>query len=55
MEDGDFLKNLQAEADELRQKNAQLNTSLSTASYQGQEDANLIVFQVDTGGNVGKD
>jgi len=54
MEDGDFLKNLQAEADELRQKNAQLNTSLSTASYQGQEDANLIVFQVDTGEMLGK-
>lgn len=54
MEEADFLKNLQAEADELRQKNAQLSTTLSSASYQGQEDANLIVYQVDTGEMLGK-
>ena len=54
MEGEDFLNKLQGEANELREKNQQLNTALSTASYQGQEDANLIVFQVDTGEMLGK-
>jgi len=54
MEGDDFLNKLQGEALELREKNQQLNTALSTASYQGQEDANLIVFQVDTGEMLGK-
>jgi len=54
MEGDDFLNKLQGEANELSEKNQQLNTALSTASYQGQEDANLIVFQVDTGEMLGK-
>ncbi len=54
MEEDDFLKNLQSEADKLRQQNTQLNTSLSTASYQGQEDPNLIQYQIDTGEMLGK-
>lgn len=54
MEGDDFLNKLQGEANELREKNNQLNTALSSATYQGQEDANLIVFQVDTGEMLGK-
>ena len=54
MEGDDFLQKLKAEASDLREKNQQLNTALSSASYQGQEDANLIVFQVDTGEMLGK-
>lgn len=54
MEGEDFLKNLEAERDDLRQKNQQLNTALSSSSYQGQEDANLIQYQVDTGEMLGK-
>jgi len=54
MEGEDFLKNLESERDDLRQKNQQLNTALSSSSYQGQEDANLIQYQVDTGEMLGK-
>ena len=54
MEGEDFLQKLQAESSELRDRNQQLNTALSSASYRGQEDANLIVFQVDTGEMLGK-
>ena len=54
MEGDDFLSKLQGEASELRDKNTQLNTALSTASYQGQEDANLIQYQIDTGEMLGK-
>lgn len=54
MEDEDFLKKLQAESDELRDKNTQLNTALSTSTYQGHEDANLIQYQVDTGEMLSK-
>jgi len=54
MEDTDFLKSLQQEAEALRTKNNALNTALSTTSYQGQEDANLIQYQVDTGEMLGK-
>ena len=54
MEGDDFLNRLQSEALELRHKNQELNTALSSASYKGQEDANLIVFQVDTGEMLGK-
>lgn len=54
MEGDDFLQKLQAEADDLRNKNQQLNTALSSSSYQGQEDANLIQYQVDTGEMLGK-
>ncbi len=52
--DEDFLKGLQDEANDLREKNTQLNTAISSASYQGQEDANLIQYQVDTGDMLGK-
>lgn len=54
MEGEDFLQKLQNEADELRQKNTQLNTALSSSAYQGNEDANLIQYQVDTGEMLGK-
>ena len=54
MGDEDFLKGLQEEADELQSKNTQLNTALSSSSYQGQEDANLIQYQIDTGEMLGK-
>lgn len=48
------IENLMTEADELRQKNAQLNTALSSSSYQGQEDGNLISYQLDTGEMLSK-
>ncbi len=54
MEGDDFLKRLQEEAEDLRNKNQQLNAALSSSSYQGQEDANLIQYQVDTGEMLGK-
>lgn len=55
MEDNDdFLNKIKNERDELRGKNQELNTALSTASYHGQEDANLIQFQIDTGEMLGK-
>lgn len=53
-EDLDFLKRLEDERNELKDKNSQLNQAISTASYQGQEDANLIQFQIDTGEMLGK-
>lgn len=49
MEGDDILERLQTESQDLRDKNTQLNTALSTSSYQGQEDPNLIQFQIDTG------
>ena len=56
MEEGsDFLSKLQAENVELRERNAQVNTAnMSQSAYQGQEDANLIQYQVDTGEMLGK-
>ncbi len=51
----DFLSKLQAENVELRERNAQVNTAnMSQSAYQGQEDANLIQYQVDTGEMLGK-
>jgi len=49
MGDDDFLKRLETERDDLKSKNNQLNMALSSASYQGQEEPNLIQFQIDTG------
>lgn len=54
MEGEDFLKKLQEDSQELRDKNSQLTTALSSSTYQGQEDANLIQYQVDTGEMLGK-
>ena len=54
MEDEDFLKKLQIESTELRDKNTQLNAALSNSAYHGQEDANLIQYQIDTGEMLGK-
>lgn len=54
MEGEDFLRALESEAAEVRDKNVQLNNALSSSSYQGQEDANLIQYQVDTGDMLGK-
>ncbi len=53
-DDEDFLKSLEEENKELRNKNTQINSALSSATYQGQEDANLIEFQLDTGEMLGK-
>ncbi len=52
--DKDFLQRLEKENSDLREKSTQLNTALSTSSYQGQEDANLIQYQIDTGEMLGK-
>ena len=55
VEGDDFLKKLQAENVELRERNAQVNTANMTQSaYQGQEDPNLIQYQVETGEMLGK-
>lgn len=54
MDDDDFLQDLQDEVKSLKQKNTQINAALSSATYQGQEDANLIQYQVDTGEMLGK-
>ena len=55
MEDSeDFLNRLQSEKREAEDKVTQLNTALSTSSYQGQEDSNLIIYQVDTGEMLSK-
>jgi len=54
MEGEDFLKKLQDEAADLRDKNTQLNTALSSSAYQGQEDPNLIQYQIDTGEMLSK-
>ena len=54
MEDEDFLKNLQEEAENLKSQNTQLNNALSKSSYNGNDDANLIQYQVDTGAMLGK-
>ncbi len=51
-DDDDFLRKLKDENTELREKNAQVNVAMS--SYQAQEDANLIQFQIDTGEMLGK-
>ena len=49
MGDERFLDQLQTEAEDLRQKNTQLNTALSSTSYQGQQDSNFMEYQLDTG------
>lgn len=49
MVEDDFLSKLQAEGDTLRSEKTQLQQSLSSASYRGQEDPNLIQYQIDTG------
>ena len=54
MEGDDFLKGLQEDLDNEKQKNCSLNTALSTPTYQGQENANSIEFQIDTGEMLGK-
>lgn len=54
MEGDDFLKGLQEDLDNEKQKNSSLNTALSTSTYQGQENANSIEFQIDTGEMLGK-
>lgn len=54
MGEEDFLQQLQAESDSLKSQNNQLNTALSTSAYQGQEDANLIQYQIDTGEQLAK-
>ena len=53
-DDSDFLKKLEKENDALRDKATQLNTALSSSTYQGQEDPNLIQYQIDTGEMLGK-
>lgn len=55
MEEDDFLNKLKTENQELRDKNTQVNmANMSQSAYQGQEDANLIQYQVDTGEMLGK-
>jgi len=48
--DENYINKLNTEVLELREKNAQVNTALSSAAsmYQGQEDKNLIEFQLET-------
>lgn len=54
-EGSDFLNKLQTENNELRERNTQVNAAnMSQSAYQGQEDANLIQYQVDTGEMLGK-
>jgi len=48
MDDEDLLANILQEEQELKSKNTQLATALATSAFQGQEDANLIQFQIDT-------
>lgn len=50
----DFLKKAIAETNEARDKNLQLSTALATSSYQGQEDVNLIQYQIETGEMLSK-
>ncbi len=54
MDNKDILAQLQEQAEELKAKNTQLNTALGSSSYQGQEDGNLIQYQLDTGEMLGK-
>lgn len=54
MGDEGFLDQLQAEAEDLRQKNTQLNAALSSSSYQGQQDGNFMEYQLDTGEMLSK-
>ncbi len=53
-EDKDFLHKLEKENIDSRDKINQLSTALSTSSYQSQEDANLIQYQIDTAEMLGK-
>jgi len=48
----DFLDRLKRENDDLRERNHQVN--MANSSYQGQEDANLIQYQIDTGEMLSK-
>ena len=54
MEGEDFLEKLKKENEDLRNNQTQLNTALSSSAYQGQEDSNLIQYQIDTGEMLGK-
>ena len=47
-EEEQFLQNLQEQTQELQSKNTQLAGALAASNYQGQEDKNLIEFQLDT-------
>ena len=47
-EEEQFLQDLQDQTQELQSKNTQLAGALAASNYQGQEDKNLIEFQLDT-------
>lgn len=42
------VENILNEVNELKAKNAQLTTALSTSSYQGGQESNLVAIQLDT-------
>lgn len=54
MEDDDFMKKLEGEAQDLRSKNAQLNSAISASSFEKQDDPNTLELQVDTGEMLGR-
>lgn len=51
-QEDDFLRKLKDENTSLRETNSQVNGAIS--AYQGQEDANLIQYQIDTGDMLSK-
>lgn len=54
MGDDDFSQELNEELRDLRNKNTELRAGLSTATYNGQQDPNLIELQIDASEMLGK-
>lgn len=47
--DNDILGQLEEENTQLRSKNLEMNSALSASTYKGNEDNNLIQYQIETG------
>jgi len=44
----EYLKQLEAEVEDLRSKNFQLNAGIATSSFQGEQDPNMAKYQLDS-------
>lgn len=54
VEEEQFMKDLQAQTQQLQSKNTELTSTLAASNYQSQEDKNLIEFQLDTSDMLSK-
>ncbi|KKK90433.1 hypothetical protein LCGC14_2723080, partial [marine sediment metagenome] len=53
-EERQFIEDLSNRTQQLQSKNTELSSALAASNYQGQEDKNLIEFQLDTSDMLSK-